>query len=863
MVKRYSLLALWAAAALAAWLAGGCGPSTELTGTPIPNLAPTTRITAEPPSLIETGFIVRFYWSGFDPDGRVEKYQWRICTHGDDGISLQDTLTFDPATGDTLNPWFETTVTDSTFLVSADIPDFPGDVQGGTRSYQVHTFWVRAVDEKGAMDPTPAYVGFTSTTLLPSVRIDGPVSVATQSGGDAVRIPQAATFTFEGEDPDLVTGLPTKMRYLWLEARVGDIWINSDVLYQRYIDELIDFTDSAWTDWRAYDPEDETRRITIEGLTPSNDIFYLLAIQVQDTAGAVSIGKAYGQQVGNVRIADNLAPTFTVTEKFLGRFGPTTGVNNFRSFDIAAGQELEFTWGADASGYLGTVESYRYGWNVGDPTDPDDPGWALQPGLSPQHLATPRGLSFNAGNHQLTVQVVDNSNQVSRWTINLSVVQVPNLADQFPLLLVDDVLDRTSNSWTSSPQSGGLPLDRDPFRDAFWLNVLAGPGGVDSWNPQLDMLDISEPLDGGITYRRAVQYRTLLWSTRYASSGSEIANTFRPDFSGTGDVDKYVWLVPYQRDVGNLLYTGNSGLISHLASAAYEMPVVFESREGNPTTGMAAAGPGGGVQVRRAFGRRDNPDGTVEYVGPTRYPFRTLGISVLDLMTSDTYYEFNIGQKLDLRRKTGCVSMKGIVVDPDFKADYFPGGAVFPDTIWTDPAIDWRDQTHLPQPGEVDILARSLGAQWGQDEFYNAVIVDRSTPWTEQEGPAWGCDGPCLEPMFRSLARFDWVRLRRQQVDPDDTWPVGYYDGAGQPSLSVLCGTNALKVGGVSAKTNDQVVGFIAQKTRTFKPNPVGDVVFGFDPYRFDNQHMTRVIQWVLGTHFGLTMLAIDEPDRF
>ena len=36
-------------------------------------------------------------------------------------------LTIDPVTGDTLNPWFDITASDSTFLVTADIPDFPGD----------------------------------------------------------------------------------------------------------------------------------------------------------------------------------------------------------------------------------------------------------------------------------------------------------------------------------------------------------------------------------------------------------------------------------------------------------------------------------------------------------------------------------------------------------------------------------------------------------------------------------------------------------------------------------------------------------------------------------------------------------------
>jgi hypothetical protein len=39
------------------------------------------------------------------------------------------------------------------------------------------------------------------------------------------------------------------------------------------------------------------------------------------------------------------------------------------------------------------------------------------------------------------------------------------------------------------------------------------------------------------------------------------------------------------------------------------------------------------------------------------------------------------------------------------------------------------------------------------------------------------------------------------------------------------------------------------------KPNQRGDVVWGFDPYRFNNDHMRAAVRWVLGEYFGLTML--------
>jgi hypothetical protein len=139
---------------------------------------------------------------------------------------------------------------------------------------------------------------------------------------------------------------------------------------------------------------------------------------------------------------------------------------------------------------------------------------------------------------------------------------------------------------------------------------------------------------------------------------------------------------------------------------------------------------------------------------------------------------------------------------------------------------------------------------WGQDEFYDADIIDRATPFTPQD-----CDGEaCVEPLWRMSSRFDWVRQQRQAADPDDTWPEGYYDGPDQPSLIVLCGQEALDDARLSARTDGQVTGFVTRKHLENKPSGVGDVVLGFDPYRFDHASMRSAIRWVLGEHFGLSM---------
>jgi hypothetical protein len=54
--------------------------------------------------------------------------------------------------------------------------------------------------------------------------------------------------------------------------------------------------------------------------------------------------------------------------------------------------------------------------------------------------------------------------------------------------------------------------------------------------------------------------------------------------------------------------------------------------------------------------------------------------------------------------------------------------------------------------------------------------------------------------------------------------------------------------------TSDQVTGFVTRKHLAQKPSGAGDVVLGFDPYRFDHEAMAGALRWVLGEHFGLVM---------
>jgi len=830
MIKRITAFTLLAGLTLVGLLAVGCGPDTELGGAPIPNREPDTRVTARPPDLLEGSFVVEFFWTGTDVDGKVAGYQWKVSSNGLDGISVQDTLTFDPVTGDTLNPWHFTVSTDSSFLVTADIPEFPGDPEGFNRSYQTHSFWVRAIDEDGAVDPTPAYISFTSTTLLPKASISGPERVKGQN--DPRLLPPTVTFLYDGIDPDFDLGTPTKVRFLWKRALINDDvgYADSRVEVVENLDFLASFDDSSWTEWRRFAVDEDERRVSFENQPRLDEagrrILYLFVVQAQDTAGAVSIERSYGVNMAHVRITND-NPYLRVVEPFLGQF---TAIDQAATqpIDIAAGQELNFSWVADADAYAGEIESYRYGWDVADVNDPGDPGWALLPGNSPQHRRSPT-QSFPSGSHTLTIVTRDNSSQVTQLQVRLNVVPVPDTASQFPLLLVDDVYDQNSNAWGGQD---GRPLDNDTFRDAFWENTLLQSGGVVRFNPS----DIVDTEDEDLTYRTAVQYKVILFTSRWVTDNRSLVDEkFRPL---SFDVDQFNWLSAYQSGVGNLMMCASRAMDNFLLEANYALPIVFESREGGLT----------GVQdgVRVGFGEREMPDGSVIQLGPTRYPYQTIGLSVVDQVSPTSAYTiYGSDPVIAVKdgRKAPCTAVKAVVLDTTFIDRHMSGSAPFLATIGTEPTIDWRDAF---VPGYYDTLTNPY--VWGNTEYYE-YAGRRTTPYEPQECEL-GPDQLCIEPMFRSQARFDWIREQHLEADPDDDWPVGYYT---QP-LRQLCGRYALDLSETSAVTDGRTVGFLSYKTAPTKPTQYADVIWGFDPYRFDHEEMRKAIQWVLGEHFNLPM---------
>ncbi len=829
--------------ACAIFMMAGCTPSNELGGVEIINAVPDTYVTGTPPYLRATDFFVQFYWSGNDPDGRIEGYQWKISTNGNDGISVHDTLTVDPATGDTINPWHYTVATDSIFFVSADSSNFiddytlPGDLQ---RFYQPHTLFVRAIDDDGMVDPTPAMITFTATTFAPTVFLTAPPSLSSVSA-ESRPVPPTFLVKWTGADPDFELGVPTKIRYmvkdaLYVTALGAQQYLSTKIEYDRVGDTLVTFADPSWSNWVPYlvDAEDRSQSFSRQKFDAlGRQKHYLFAIQAQDTAGAVSLDRSYGITVKNFYIKDSASPALVIRERYLGAT-TGTGLYGRTNEDIAQGQPLRFEWVGSAASYGGVIVGYRYGWDVDDLTYDDDPGWVTQFGMTDSHLESELKF-FDSGSHVLTIECIDNSDLLTRYTYVLNVVPVPDPADQLPLILIDDVQDVVSDGW---PDDGGyIPWDNDIYRDAFWEEVLTVGASVSGFNLQRDVLDNEERL-GEWGYRDVVPYKNIIWTSRF-NPRSYLSQNFEGTYIAQDEgedplpVEAYVWLDTYQANVGNVFLNG-MGVINNFHTTDYDnrlwlYPIIYNSDDSLVNCGAS------GLRAR-SFGTREEDDGSLTVLGVLQYPYRGMGLSVVSILQPPSFY-YTPSQCASGTRdaKLRCVGTKGLILNPDFKSSHI-GGSAFDDTVYVWDVIDWNDQQDA-------IPELNIAYVFGQyDEFYDVNVTPRPTNWYPQVMD----DGSLtIEPMWHVYTRYDYI-LDQHLSHGDVDYPT--FDPAD------ICGQRAIN--DLNGRTiNDGVpVGVFSYKAIGTKPSGTADVIWGFDPHQFDHGAMKDAILWVLGDHFGLTV---------
>ncbi len=635
----------------------------------------------------------------------------------------------------------------------------------------------------------------------------------------AVVLPNGYSFLLSTTDEDGMDGIPLKYRYLVKEAVVGDVLINNRYGFDQHRDELITMDDPLWSQWIDFRLGDEWMpSITMPLL--DEETYYIIAAQVLDADGAVSMERTYNESVVNFRVTSSMfRPEILMHEQFMGTF------NSNVQTDIAATMPLNFWLEADAGGYGGSISSFRYGWDIADPDDPNDPGWAID-GVAEELIQVPEQV-FTQGMHSLVCRAVDSYGGVRTLTWFLNVIPFVSPENQLPLLFIDQVIDSNSNRWPSS--DGSVAFDRAEHRDEYW-HFLDGAGGVNDFVWERDHIGEYQSVD----YADIVQYKTVLVTAR-SHSNQSMFQEFRPQ----NGQDKYVWLAPYQAQGGNLFLVGDRSMESFLEVQNYMVPLMFDNNEQYYVLED--------MNYIIGFGTHVYPDGSSINHGAIMYPYLTAGLSVLDwsVPLGKNIYDRRLPASED--RTSSCSGLKAMVLSDDFRTHHQVGGAVLSDTLYTNADIDWRDG----DGGNLDEEFPFTG-----DEFIDANITSRPTYWEAQEC-AEGVDGLCLEPMFTGVSRFDWMRENRWSAG-DTEWPGSEFSSN---ELDGICGEMALTTydgpGGAvpngTALVNGQTYGYLSYKNVADKPSGKADVYWGFDPYRFNAEESQKSVRWVL-EYFGLAL---------
>ncbi len=505
MLRR--LLCLFAIALVAA----GC-TLIEKDRTPSPNQRPEAILSGGPADGDPDVFYrVHFNWFGHDPDGRVVRFEWLLTNDEVTGPLIIDADIY--ARLALLGySWTSTTGFQTDLVVSADqFPDLaePADSiywePDPLRFHAQHSFFLRAVDDDGAVSALPAHRSFTATTLAPEVQITHPVDLGAPGGYEDVAT--VLRFRWTGWD-SLQDGSviePDSSRFALY--RQADLPLDEDSGL------LLTLPDSAWSPWRGWRDEDADgeaggRQVLLRDLATSDGGYYHFFVQAKDEAGAVTSHFQDGVNLRRLHVVTSLAPQLRLTSPLFGLRVDAGGAT--LDFEAPAELPISISWSASADAYGSEIAAYRFGWDLVDgDNDEEWSEWSL--------AATSTQVSYPAGEHRLDVVCVDLAGNTNATQL---VIQFVPITLERDLLVVDDY-DNTPSGNPSVGWPNGPPYTWGTFtlanadQETFWADLLADYGG---YEPGVDYLRLS-PATPAPSLALLGQYARAIWEVKEAAPG--------------------------------------------------------------------------------------------------------------------------------------------------------------------------------------------------------------------------------------------------------------------------------------------------------------------------------------------------------
>ena len=429
-------LAVLTAIVVAFAAAGSPGCSKKTIGSLVPNLRPSVELTAAPAvrdSLNPYFYAYHVNWSGNDPDGRIDHYEYCV----------------DPTNTDSL--WIKTTKNEQVVFFRATRPD-PIHGNDPPTASDPHVFVIKAVDDHG-LESARKNRAFFAFTIAPSVAILNPIPSALLRA----LVTPSVRIDWTGSDPDgQFSQKPVQYKFLMMDLSDPDNQIflaNPDSLRRR----------EAAKNWAGWDSTSaDTQFVQFTNLTPGKS--YLFVLIGFDEAGAYSPVFTLNSNMLQLSagFAASNGPRIHIFNQYIDFIYDSGGysADPLREIpiEIPSGVVVPVVWEAFPSPGS-RIQFFRWmvDGNINDNTPRSDENtdyihWS-QPSPTMPNFTILR--PFTDGDHRFYLECADNNGQKSLGVLKMTAV-TPAFNRQ--LLVLDDTRLEPDKWQTTNPPPGTCPL---------------------------------------------------------------------------------------------------------------------------------------------------------------------------------------------------------------------------------------------------------------------------------------------------------------------------------------------------------------------------------------------------------------------
>jgi hypothetical protein len=449
---------------------GGC--SRSLKTSLLPNQRPTVRLTSAPvDTTSETFYVYKMNWVGYDPDGRVARFEYVVDPPTRAGVDT---------------PWVTTQRNEQIISFTASKPESMKTAQ--PRSQGFHVFVIRAVDDRGAHSE-PAARAFYSYGIAPTVQIDSPRP-------SALRVPSVAPamrIRWSGKDFIDPNGTlfekPVQYKYKLFKRGSGVPWtawlLEPDSLRRQFA--------PGFAGWDSTGPEGAQVQYT--NLIPNSEYMFVVVSFARSGAYSPIFSLDANVLCFYVGFAGVYGPQLTMYNSFFQFTYPTGGFPSpldptwAVQLQAPSAQPLTFNWfavppeGSDMRRYRWVLDLVNLDDETPRPRQDDWYHWSpWSLGTTSATIGPFSGAGGDTGEvHNFYIEAEDINGLVSLGWIQFRVFR-PTFDK--PLLIVDDTRYNVDQRARSAPPSSP--------------DSLLSPGGA--W-PSKSELDTFLHAVGGVRWR--------------------------------------------------------------------------------------------------------------------------------------------------------------------------------------------------------------------------------------------------------------------------------------------------------------------------------------------------------------------------